>query len=62
MLGTGLPGLPGLPACIRQPASRQRCMTKRLPWHEGRSGRPQIDFWLYAEQALANPDGQEINL
>ena len=100
MLGTSA----DLPACIRQPSSRQRCMTsgcpsdcpfglcpypsaarrprgrgelsaafcqaqhdvaERLgpaPWHEGRSARPQVDFWLYAEQALANRDGWEINL
>jgi hypothetical protein len=32
------------------------------PWHEGRSAQPQVDFWLYAEQSLANRDGWEINL
>jgi AAA ATPase domain len=32
------------------------------PWHEGRSAQPQVDFWLYAEQGLANRDGWEINL
>ena len=32
------------------------------PWHEGRSAQPQVDFWLFAEQGLANRDGWEINL
>jgi len=32
------------------------------PWHVGRSAQPQVDFWLYAEQGLANRDGWEINL
>ena len=32
------------------------------PWHEGRSAQPQVDFWLYAEQGLANRDGWEISL
>ena len=32
------------------------------PWHEGHSAQPQVDFWLYAEQGLANRDGWEINL
>jgi AAA domain-containing protein len=31
-------------------------------WHERRAGRPRVDFWLYAEQYLANRDGWEINL
>jgi hypothetical protein len=32
------------------------------PWHEGRSAQPQVDFWLFAEQGLANRGGWEINL
>ena len=32
------------------------------PWHEGRSAQPQVDFWLHAEQGLANRDGWEISL
>lgn len=31
------------------------------PWHEGRSAQPLVDFWLYAEQGLANrTDGKSI--
>jgi hypothetical protein len=31
-------------------------------WQEGRPGQAQVDFWLYAEQSLANRDGWEISL
>jgi len=99
-----LGGASELPACIRQPAHRQRFMSggcprdcpfglcpypspsrrprgrgelsaafcqaqhdvaERIgpaPWHVGRSAQPQVVFWLYAEQGLANRDGWEINL
>jgi hypothetical protein len=32
------------------------------PGPEGRSARPQVDFWLFAEQGLADRGGWEINL
>ena len=42
--------------------ARRRGATRPAPWHEGRSIQPQVDFWLYAEQYLANKDGWEISL
>jgi hypothetical protein len=68
-------GLCPYPSPSRRPRGRgelsaafcqaQHDVAERLgpaPWHEGRSTQPQVDFWLYAEQSLANRDGWEINL
>jgi hypothetical protein len=68
-------GLCPYPSPSRRPRGRgelsaafcqaQHDVAERLgpaPWHEGRSAQPQVDFWLFAEQHLANRDGWEINL